>query len=116
MLTLSIIQPWAWLIVTGHKDVENRTWPTKVRGRIQVHAGQKFDADGYEWVRRYFPLIDLPIPQEFERGGVVGRVRIVDCVEQLDSPWFFGPFGFVLDRAEMVRFMPCRGKLRFFQV
>ena len=36
---LSIRQPWAWLILHGGKDVENRNWATKVRGRVLIHAG-----------------------------------------------------------------------------
>ena len=43
MKALSIRQPWAWLIVAGYKDVENRTWATDFRGRIYVHAGQRYD-------------------------------------------------------------------------
>jgi hypothetical protein len=30
---LSVRQPWAWLIVNGYKDVENRSWTTHYRGR-----------------------------------------------------------------------------------
>lgn len=52
LLALSIQQPWAWLLVNGFKPVENRSWPTKVRGRIAIHAGKKFDYEGYRWVRR----------------------------------------------------------------
>ena len=44
---LSIRQPWAWLIVNGHKDIENRDWPTNFRGRLLVHAGQTM-------ARRYY--------------------------------------------------------------
>lgn len=28
MAALSIRQPWAWLVVQGYKDIENRDWPT----------------------------------------------------------------------------------------
>jgi hypothetical protein len=38
MKTLSIKQPWAGLIINGVKDIENRTWQTKYRGKILVHA------------------------------------------------------------------------------
>ena len=38
MLALSIRQPWAWLILRAGKDVENRDWSTKVRGRVLIHA------------------------------------------------------------------------------
>lgn len=40
MKALSIQQPWAWLIVNGYKDVENRDWNTKFRGRFYVHGMQ----------------------------------------------------------------------------
>ena len=36
---ISIRQPWAWLIVNGYKDVENRVWFAKLRGRVLIHAG-----------------------------------------------------------------------------
>ena len=40
MIALSIRQPWATLIVTGRKNIENRTWKTDVRGRIYIHASR----------------------------------------------------------------------------
>src|SRR5580765_3071606 len=43
MKALSIRQPWAWLIVNGHKPVENRSWPTKYTGKLLIHAGQRFE-------------------------------------------------------------------------
>ncbi len=45
MKALNIRQPRAHLIVHGHKDVENRSWPTKFRGRVYVHAGKRFDVE-----------------------------------------------------------------------
>src|SRR5438045_8559495 len=39
MKALSIRQPWAWLIVNGHKPVENRSWSTKYTGKLLIHAG-----------------------------------------------------------------------------
>lgn len=112
---LSIQQPWAWLITMGHKPVENRDWPTRVRGVIGIHAGQKFDHEGYAWVRRTFPHLVMPAPEAFERGGIVGRAIITDCVEQMDSPWFFGAYGFVLERGCPLPFQACRGQLGFFR-
>ena len=55
MKALSIMQPWAWLIVNGHKAIENRTWRCHVRGPILIHAGKKLDEDAAEshdhWTR-----------------------------------------------------------------
>jgi hypothetical protein len=114
MKALSIIQPWAWLIVNGYKDVENRDWPTRVRGRVWIHAGKKFDDEGYAFVAKNFPHIPLPSKASFRRGGVVGQATITDCVSGSASPWFFGDFGFVLADAKPVEFIPCAGALGFF--
>ncbi len=112
---LSIRQPWAWLIANGCKDIENRTWRTKFRGEFFVHAGKKFDSEGYDWVTSEMNIA-LPGKEEFERGGIVGRAEIVDCVSQFESPWFSGPFGFVVRNAETAAFHACRGRLGFFDI
>jgi hypothetical protein len=114
-LALSIQQPWAWLIVNGYKDVENRTWATNQRGWIGIHAGKAYDHDGDRWVRENFPEIPLPEPCNIERGGIVGRARLANCTDESDSPWFFGPYGFVMSHPEPLPFVPCRGALGFFR-
>lgn len=57
MKALSIRQPWAWLIVNGYKSIENRTWNTRIRGTILIHAGKGFDKEGYAWVRAVLSVI-----------------------------------------------------------
>lgn len=116
MKTLSVRQPWAWLIVQGYKHIENRPWTTKVRGEILIHAGKTFDRVGYAWVRLMFPTVPMPRPEEFERGGIVGRVTLVDCVTDVESRWACGPQCFVLKAPLPLPFMPVRGLLGFFEV
>ncbi len=116
--TLSIMQPWSWLIVHGFKDIENRDWrPTnpglKFRGAILIHAGKKMDKDfDYDWAEA---LIGRQMPRDFDLGGIVGACRVVDCVTAHDSPWFFGPYGFVLREARRLPFFPCAGQLGFYK-
>jgi len=43
---LTIRQPWAWAIIHCGNDIENRSWSTKHRGRLLVHAGSAFESDG----------------------------------------------------------------------
>lgn len=115
MKALSILQPWAWLIVHGYKPVENRRWRTNYRGPLLIHAGKKWGVEQKQdlaLVRRHFPHIQLP--DAFARGGIVGTATLVDCVSSMDDPWFFGPYGFVLERAQALPFMECRGALGFF--
>lgn len=116
MLTLSVRQPWAWLLSHGFKDVENRDWATNVRGETLIHAAKRFDVDGYDWVRATFPTIPMPEPGAFDLGGVVGAGRIVDCVNASVSPWFFGNYGFVFTDQHPTIFWPVRGQLGFFEV
>lgn len=113
---LSIQQPWAWLLVNGHKDVENRSWPTAYRGPLLIHAGKKFDDEGWAYVRFRHPGVEMPALGSFQMGGVVGIARLVDCVRESESPWFFGPYGFVLADAHEIPFLPMRGQLGLFPV
>lgn len=39
MRALTIRQPWASLIAFGYKRTETRSWNTKIRGAIAIHAG-----------------------------------------------------------------------------
>lgn len=121
MRTLSIRQPWAWLILNAGKNIENRSWSTKYRGPILIHASKGMTRAEYEaakdplWHCRGL-VVELPGKHEMDFGGIVGRATIVDCVTTSDSDWFCGPFGFVLADVEPLPFFPCRGQLGFFEV
>ena len=114
---LSIMQPFAWLIIHGYKDVENRDWKPwnaglKFRGPVLIHAGKRI-YEGYETAEDWdWPEIERP--REFDLGGIVGECEIVDCVTASNSPWFNGPYGFVIRNAKPLPFRPCRGMLGFF--
>lgn len=117
---LSIRQPWAWLIVHGFKDIENRSWWTAFRGTFLVHAGKGMTIREYEEARVVAaginPSIDVPDPKDLPRGGIVGEAESVNCVTVSDSPWFFGPHGIVIFNARPLPFFPCRGALGFFNL
>ena len=38
MKVIVVRQPWAWLIVHGYKDIENRSWKTRYRGTLLIQA------------------------------------------------------------------------------
>lgn len=116
MMALSIRQPWAWLIVHGHKPVENRTWPTQHRGDTLIHAGKTFDLEGLASVLAAFPHLRAVMPQQYDLGGIVGQAQLLGCVQSHPSPWFTGPWGFVLYSPRPIPFVPHRGELSFFRV
>lgn len=113
MIALSIRQPWAWLIVSRLKKVENRTWPTKVRGWFAIHAGKTVPSeDEIRAIEREFAVVINR--GELRYGGLVGTGWLADCVTAHPSKYFEGPFGFVIHKAEPIPLIPCRGFQGFF--
>lgn len=115
MKAISIRQPWAWLIVNGYKDIENRSWRTKYRGQVLIHASQGVKKAEYERAKELTDRLGIALPTSFETGGIVGVAIITDCVEQSESPWFFGEKGFVLSDARPLEFIQMKGRLSFFE-
>lgn len=118
---LSIRQPWAWLIIHGGKNVENRTWPTKFRGRFFVHAAQKMTALEYECAAGFaFCNFGIAVPEmaDLERGGIIGEADLVGCQywHGQGSKWHERDlFGFYLADVKPLPFISCRGALSFFR-
>jgi hypothetical protein len=114
MKALSIRQPWAWLIATGFKDIENRTWPTDFRGRIYIHAPKRTDSNAFSQLMRRG--LSLAAVLKLTRGAIIGEVDIIDCVKHSTSPWFVGPYGFVLANPALYKKpIPCKGRLGLFE-
>lgn len=139
MKALSVRQPWAWLIVrpdltdssraaaiaSGElKDIENRSWPTRVRGRVLIHASKGMTRAEYEEAQDPLwssggPRIELPPFDQLQRGGIVGVTTIDACIHPADrtSLWHMnGAYGFHLSNTKPVPFIPCKGALQFFDV
>jgi len=106
---ISIRQPFAWLVVNGWKDIENRRWSTKVRGPLLIHAGSARPS-----AEHLQSFLDVWPNATLDYGGIIGVVDIVDCVDKHRSKWFRGPFGWVLANPRPLPFKPCPGKLKFF--
>lgn len=105
MKTLSIKQPWASIICTprsdnakiGIKDIENRTWATKHRGRIYVHASLKPSFSNLTHGLTHdqmdaFVLNDSGLyldarHDSYPKGAIIGEVDIIDCVINHTSIW-----------------------------
>lgn len=100
---LSVRQPWAFAILHGGKDVENRPRRSHYRGRLLIHASAGMTVDEAEGCRDFIAAQGLRGPwcegvkaMELPRGVILGTVDMVDCVEDSPSPWFMGKFGYVI--------------------
>ena len=98
---LSVRQPWAWAIIYGGKEIENRTWETQYRGRLWIHASSRELADDVELVTklvakgwRRAPARAVEHYRETgARGAIIGSVTLVDIYRD-DEPvgwWAQGP-------------------------
>jgi ASCH domain len=70
MKALTIRQPWAELILRGRKPFELRTWRTKYRGPLVIHAAAKIDA----WDAQNFGLN----PEKLTTSAFVGFAILSD--------------------------------------
>lgn len=103
---LTIHQPWAWAIVAGYKHIENRTWepPRSMIGHwLAIHASRTVDWTAVPHrilaIIRQATLLHVRMPTEAVdvTGAILGVARLVEVVTRSDSPWFDGPYGWVLD-------------------
>lgn len=77
MKALTVCQPYAELIASGKKVVENRTWATNYRGLLAIHAGKS---------RAWLLDDDALTYPEMVYGAVVAIARLRGCVRLEDLP------------------------------
>ncbi len=118
---LSVRQPWAWAIIHGGKDIENRSWQAVDRGdmqplRIAIHASKGMTRDEYESAHDFMRAfgIQCPRPDELVRGAIIGSVTVTSIVKESESPWFIGPRGLVLADPEPCPIIAASGMLGYF--
>lgn len=100
MKVLTVKHPWAYLICSGIKDIENRTWklPEKYRGeRVLIHTSAKPDARFNPLEKEFFMMKQWEgIPRKFKKvimeerlpvSAIIGSVRFVDCMINHESIW-----------------------------
>ncbi len=142
MKAISVRQPWAYLIETGQKPVENRTWkpPASMLGElICIHASAGMDRDDREC---YDDLCDddevrmLPV-KDLTRGSIVAVTKLVGwwsrdyghaCAPNHEEEFkritagktfekfYCGDYGWVLGRVVPVEPVPVKGALGLWTV
>lgn len=79
MKVLSIKEPWASLIMNGTKKIETRSWKTKYRGEIYIHASLSkakiTKPEVYELIK------DI----NFKCGYIICKCNLVDCIYMTDE-------------------------------
>lgn len=77
-------QPWAWAIIHGGKDIENRTRAWRYRGPLAIHAGKRWSDRGAESAlvkaayETAYPVENDDEDYPFPRGAIIGTVELLD--------------------------------------
>jgi len=128
MKAISLWQPWATLIALGHKRFETRSWPTKYRGTLAIHATKRMPDDVLDLVMEIDGFLprgeDLVTSIErLPRGAVVAVCELVDVFRMNDDvierqtklelavgDWRFGRFAWELANVQpLATPIPARG-------
>lgn len=134
MKALTICQPYAELFLLEENDprrkrVENRTWYTRYRGLLYIHAGKS-----RQWLGEVIDGIEqsykLPL-RSMAFGAVVASAELIECLPIRDIqagkyraqyPWLEehqhtnGPFCWILEHVTPIGPWPWRGAQGLFEI
>lgn len=121
MKVITIKQPYATLIAERLKEFEFRTWKTKYRGELLIHAGKSIDKKAM----KKFECFNL----EYPTGCIVAKVNLTDCIEinndarkmlEKKNPLVYGSiikhtewdgYGFKVENVKKIKPIKVNGKL-----
>jgi hypothetical protein len=81
MKALTLTQPWATLVAIGAKRIETRSWSTKYRGPLAIHAARRCPAEARRLIFEPGPIRDaLRSRSPLRLGVVVATCELVDVL------------------------------------
>lgn len=140
MKAITIKQPFAALLALGYKRYETRSWQTKHRGKLAIHAGKSIDRQACERpeVRRILQDAGYESWRDLPTGAVIAIGELTNCsrvlmqdmthgvahthIAQIDGlAYEFGDFTVGRYAWEVVNVellaepIPCRGRLSLWE-
>ena len=139
MKAITILQPWASLVACGEKKIETRSWATRYRGEIAIHAAAKHTRlqfkEPYHAVLSTHYKLHVPYTEdEIPYGSIIAVADLVDCVpfasdgqdtillngeevpenEKLFGNCIPGNWGWILENIRRVKPFPAKGQQRIW--
>ncbi len=124
MRVLTIKEPFASLIANRIKKIETRSWKTKYRGEIYIHAGLAKVKDKDKRIHHLLSYLSDPTPKY---GEIIAKANLVDCIFMDDEflkkigenpveyecgHYEYGRYAWVLEDVELLENpIPVKGKL-----
>lgn len=123
MMAVSLWQPWASAIALGHKAIETRSWSTRYRGQIAIHAAKRFAAE-----ERMFASVEHTLgrlPAQLPLGAIVAIAELTGVqpahelaagpIEKIYGNYTPGRFGWCLESVRaLLDPIPYKGKQGLF--
>ena len=109
---ITIQQPYAQLIVLGHKQYETRSWRTHFRGELLIHAASRGYTQAVEKALTQFAG-SIADAYAMHTGAIIGKVKVTDCIpvekllahlsdfERSCGYWQKGNYAWKLEEPEM---------------
>lgn len=128
-VALTLTQPWAGLVASGIKRIENRPWklPKRMLGRrFAIHASREVDQEIYQ---RLEAMGFAPSPLWTVTSAIIGVARVIHCVSSLvelqheihghigpeQEQFWIGPHAFILESIQSIATpVECKGALGFW--
>jgi len=128
MKVLSLYQPFATGMMLKNKRIETRSWKTKYRGRIAIHASAGFP----KWAREFAETERAlgRIPSRLPFGSIIGFGTLVGCqpteilapkisgLERLYGDYTPGRWGWLFEDVRPLpddQIIPCKGALGLWE-
>ena len=111
---LTVRQPWAYLIVNGHKNLENRSWSTRYRGPLVIQSARSYGsiAELSDLCLDIEEETGIALPDTFTLGVTEGIVTLQDIVTNSQSIWAYdGDYHWILGDPAVLPAVNLSGKL-----
>ncbi|MDY4280845.1 MAG: ASCH domain-containing protein [[Pasteurella] mairii] len=124
MKALSLRQPWAYLVASGEKTIEVRSWRTDYRGKLLICSSQSeknyFFEVAEDFVEEFGNVLLMPYGVSFCMVDLVDVRTLTEADREgafLEDDFdISNQYAWVLENPVPVRFEKVFGKLRLFEV
>jgi len=135
--TISLLQPWATLMVIGAKKVETRSWNTRYRGPLLIHASKGLSAECRQLCKQDPFSLFINDVDDLPRGAIIGMVNLKGTgpterfkslgngggiyIPNIDQELAFGDYGpnrygwYCEDAIQFKEPIPCKGALSIWE-
>ncbi|NJR40974.1 MAG: hypothetical protein HC781_21705 [Leptolyngbyaceae cyanobacterium CSU_1_4] len=98
-----------------NKDIENRSWRCylEVGDLLAIHSGQKVDKEALRFIEQVSGQ-NLQGEEKAWETGIIAIATFGGNVSRSESPWFVGPYGWLLKDVVPIETIAAKGMQRLW--